>query len=151
MGRDPKRPDFYAIPEGALVALRGPDVKRGGVWEAAVFEAPFVIDDQDDAFHPLGGMAVDVASRFLFNVRIFDRGTSPIQILGDILVEAMRQHGLIPESIRLIGAEQVEGLGPFALHLGIKLKKAKRLQEFESALRSMHRHVERKARQEGSL
>ena len=46
MGRDPKRPDSYAIPEGALVALRRPDVKRGGVWEAAVFEAPFVIDDK---------------------------------------------------------------------------------------------------------
>ena len=136
--------DFYAMPEGAIAELM--QLKRAGVWEAALFESPFVIDDDKGAFHPTGGMAVDSASGFLFNVRIYDRGTSPIQILGDVLREGMLKNGLIPEAIRVIGSEQVEGLGPFARLLGISVQKARSLPAFETAHRAMHRHVAEKAR-----
>ena len=45
MSKAPEHSDFYAIPEGSIAAMLASDVKRGGAWEAAVFEAPFVIDD----------------------------------------------------------------------------------------------------------
>lgn len=144
--KKPTNTDFYAVPEGDIAELMR--LKRAGVWEAALFESPFVIDDDKGAFHPTGGMAADSASGFLFNVRIFDRGTSPIQILGDVLREGMRKNGLLPETIRVIGSEQVEGLGPFALMLGIFVRKARSLPTIETALRSMHRRVAEKARRQ---
>lgn len=143
-----KKDDFYAVPDGASTELL--QLKRAGVWEAALFESPFVIDDDKGAFHPTGGMAADSASGFLFNVRIFDRGTPPIQILGDVLREGMLMNAVMPETILVIGSEQVEGLGPFARLLGISVRKARSLPAFETALRSMHRRVAERARRPSS-
>ena len=53
MSKAPELSDFYAIPEGSIATMLSSEVKRGGAWESAVFEAPFVIDDRDGAFHPL--------------------------------------------------------------------------------------------------
>jgi hypothetical protein len=114
----------YRFDDAQLSLVLSAKLKRGGVWEADVFESPAMARDADGEYRPLMTMIVNQADGLVFSSRLFGRAYPAQDALGDDWLSVIAQSRALPQQLLVREAKIAQALEPLARKLGVEIVEA---------------------------
>ena len=128
--------ELYSLKEGAIAAVTARDPRRDGQWEADVFPSPVALRAKAGVCFPPLVLIVETGSGFVFCAKVLEPGADEARILGDALIEAMREHRQIP-SVVAVRPGFDAALSPLSAILATRIEVRNNMGTLAAAWRSL--------------
>ena len=128
--------ELYALKEGAIANLTAREPRRDGQWEADVFASPVPLRTKTGVCFPPVVLIVETGSGFILCAKVIESGACEVQILGDALIEAMRQHCQVPAVVAVRPGFD-EAFSPLSAMLAMRIEVHNNMGTLAMAWRSL--------------
>ncbi len=137
----PQPPEPFRFGDRNIEAVKSLDLRPDSPWEADCFYLHTPIMDRDRPYLTRVAMVAHHASGYVFHATIVGPEHSLHQVLGQTILDSIRQHHLIPSAIYLRDDALAALLLPLGKALGIPMKSEKRLDSIQTAKRSFENRM----------